>query len=178
VVTFILAGLLTIDTLWGALLPAVLYLGIHLVEGETITPMLLARRFTLNPVLVILSFCAAICGEHVRPSLTAKLLLSAARTISCDVPKRSAVLKVRQRNTNRAYKSKLSYVSCACRRCDRFFLWRKVAAVSKVQEIDPKILPALSMLIDSASVCLRALQTAPLCKNQSVGRHRRAVSWL
>jgi predicted PurR-regulated permease PerM len=55
VVTFILAGLLTIDSLWGALLPAVLYLGIHLIEGETITPMLLARRFTLNPVLVILS---------------------------------------------------------------------------------------------------------------------------
>jgi predicted PurR-regulated permease PerM len=26
-----------------------------LVEGETITPLLLARRFTLNPVLVILS---------------------------------------------------------------------------------------------------------------------------
>jgi predicted PurR-regulated permease PerM len=55
VVTFVLAGLLTSDTLWGALLPAGLYLLIHLLEGETITPMLLARRFTLNPVLVILS---------------------------------------------------------------------------------------------------------------------------
>jgi predicted PurR-regulated permease PerM len=54
-VTFTLAGLLTVDTLWGALLPAALYLVIHLVEGETITPMLLARRFTLNPVLVILA---------------------------------------------------------------------------------------------------------------------------
>lgn len=52
---FLLAGLLTIDTLWQALLPAGLYLGIHLIEGETVTPMLLARRFTLNPVLVILS---------------------------------------------------------------------------------------------------------------------------
>ena len=39
----------------GALLPPVLYFGIHLVEGETLTPMLLARRFTLNPVLIILS---------------------------------------------------------------------------------------------------------------------------
>ena len=55
VVIFLLAGLLTIDTLWQALLPAGLYLGIHLIEGETITPMLLARRFTLNPVLVIIS---------------------------------------------------------------------------------------------------------------------------
>ena len=55
VVIFLLAGLLTIDTLWLALLPAGLYFGIHLIEGETLTPMLLARRFTLNPVLVIIS---------------------------------------------------------------------------------------------------------------------------
>jgi predicted PurR-regulated permease PerM len=55
VVIFLLVGLLTSDTLWFALLPAGLYLGIHLVEGEALTPMLLARRFTLNPVLVILS---------------------------------------------------------------------------------------------------------------------------
>jgi predicted PurR-regulated permease PerM len=55
VVIFLLAGLLTIDTLWQAFLPAGLYLGIHLMEGETITPMLLARRFTLNPVIVIIS---------------------------------------------------------------------------------------------------------------------------
>ena len=52
---FFLAGLLTHDTLWQALLPAGLYLGILLIEGETITPILLARRFTLNPVLVIIS---------------------------------------------------------------------------------------------------------------------------
>jgi predicted PurR-regulated permease PerM len=52
---FLLAGLLTIETLWLALLPAALYLGFHLIEGETVTPMLLARRFTLNPVLVIIS---------------------------------------------------------------------------------------------------------------------------
>jgi hypothetical protein len=47
--------LVDLDTLWQALLPAGLYLGLHLIEGETITPMLLARRFTLNPVLVIIS---------------------------------------------------------------------------------------------------------------------------
>jgi predicted PurR-regulated permease PerM len=55
VMIFLLAGMLTFDTLWLALLPAGLYLGIHLIEGETVTPMLLARRFTLNPVLVIIS---------------------------------------------------------------------------------------------------------------------------
>ena len=55
VVMFTLAGLLTAKTLWPALLPAGLYLLIHLAEGETITPMLLARRFTLNPLLVIVA---------------------------------------------------------------------------------------------------------------------------
>jgi predicted PurR-regulated permease PerM len=55
VVVFLLAGLLSIDLLWLAFLPAGLYLLIHLVEGETVTPMLLARRFTINSVLVILS---------------------------------------------------------------------------------------------------------------------------
>jgi predicted PurR-regulated permease PerM len=55
VVVFLFAGLLSIDTLWQALLPAALYLAVHIAEGETITPLLLARRFTLNPVLVIFS---------------------------------------------------------------------------------------------------------------------------
>jgi predicted PurR-regulated permease PerM len=41
---------------WQALLPAALYIAIHVIGGETATPMLLARRFTLNPVLVIFSF--------------------------------------------------------------------------------------------------------------------------
>jgi len=52
---FLLAGMLSFDSLWWALLPPALYFGIHLLEGEALTPMLLARRFTLNPVLVILS---------------------------------------------------------------------------------------------------------------------------
>jgi predicted PurR-regulated permease PerM len=55
VVLLLLAGLLTIDRLPLAFLPAGLYLGIHVLEGETITPMLLARRFTINPVLVIIA---------------------------------------------------------------------------------------------------------------------------
>jgi predicted PurR-regulated permease PerM len=55
VVVFLLAGLLSIDSLWAAFLPAGFYLLIHLIEGETVTPMLLARRFTINPVLVIIS---------------------------------------------------------------------------------------------------------------------------
>ncbi len=55
VLIFLLAGALVAQTVWLMFLPAGLYLGIHLIEGETVTPMLLARRFTLNPVLVIVS---------------------------------------------------------------------------------------------------------------------------
>ena len=46
---------MSFESLWWALLPPALYFGIHLAEGETLIPTLLARRFTLNPVLVILS---------------------------------------------------------------------------------------------------------------------------
>jgi predicted PurR-regulated permease PerM len=53
VVLFFVVGLLGFDTLWHALLPPAAYLTIHVIEGETVTPMLLAKRFTLNPVLVM-----------------------------------------------------------------------------------------------------------------------------
>lgn len=52
---FLLAGLLLNQPVATAVLPAALYLGVHTLESSFITPMLLARRFTLNPVLVILS---------------------------------------------------------------------------------------------------------------------------
>jgi predicted PurR-regulated permease PerM len=51
----ILTGFMQFDALSLALLPAGLYLLIHLLEGELVTPALLARRFTLNPVAVIIS---------------------------------------------------------------------------------------------------------------------------
>jgi len=50
-----LAGLISFDTIWLGLLPAGIYLLIHFVEGEAITPALLARQLTLNPVVVIIS---------------------------------------------------------------------------------------------------------------------------
>jgi predicted PurR-regulated permease PerM len=55
IAVFLLAGLLTFDATGQAVLPAAIYLIIHLVEGEAVTPMLLARRFILNPVLVIVA---------------------------------------------------------------------------------------------------------------------------
>ncbi|MEZ0226029.1 MAG: AI-2E family transporter [Alphaproteobacteria bacterium] len=52
---FLLVGLVEIDSLPGALLPTALYLTFHATEANVVTPLLLAKRFTLNPVLVILA---------------------------------------------------------------------------------------------------------------------------
>jgi predicted PurR-regulated permease PerM len=89
--TFTLAGLLSISTLWGALLPAGLYLAIHLVEGETITPMLLARRFTLNPVLVILALIFWYWMWGVPGAILAVPMLAIAKII-CDRIQKLAAL--------------------------------------------------------------------------------------
>jgi predicted PurR-regulated permease PerM len=78
-----LAGLVTFDTIWQALLPAAAYMVIHIVEGETITPMLLARRFTLNPVLVIISIVFWYWMWGVAGALLAVPLLATLKII-CD----------------------------------------------------------------------------------------------
>jgi predicted PurR-regulated permease PerM len=52
---FLVAGILALEWPFFAFLPALLYTLIHVAEGEVITPMLLAKRFTLNPVIVIVS---------------------------------------------------------------------------------------------------------------------------
>jgi predicted PurR-regulated permease PerM len=55
IVLFLAVGFISKGPAWAALLPAALYFGIHVMEGEIITPMVLANRFTINPVAVILS---------------------------------------------------------------------------------------------------------------------------
>ena len=52
---FFFVGLLDADHTWLAFLPTIFYLAVHLLEGTLITPLLLAKRFILNPVLVVTS---------------------------------------------------------------------------------------------------------------------------
>jgi predicted PurR-regulated permease PerM len=80
---FLVAGIVTLEWPWGALLPAGLYLLIHIAEGETITPLLLASRFKLNPVLVIVSlfFWHAVWGI---PGALLAVPLLAMFKILCD----------------------------------------------------------------------------------------------
>ena len=55
VMLFATAGIISLGIAWFSLLPAGLYFLVHVLEGEIFTPMLLARRFTINPVAVILA---------------------------------------------------------------------------------------------------------------------------
>jgi predicted PurR-regulated permease PerM len=50
-----LVGLLSFNSLWMALLPAALYLIIHTIVTEFLQPIVVARRFTVNPALVVLA---------------------------------------------------------------------------------------------------------------------------
>ncbi|PKB14761.1 putative PurR-regulated permease PerM [Novosphingobium kunmingense] len=48
-----LFGLGNADTVFEGLVPALLYLGLHAVEANLVTPAVLGRRFTLNPVMIL-----------------------------------------------------------------------------------------------------------------------------
>jgi predicted PurR-regulated permease PerM len=77
-----LAGVLTFDTLWQALMPAASYLAIHLTEGS-VTPLLLSRRLELNPVLVIVSLVFWYWMWGIPGALLAVPLLASFKII-CD----------------------------------------------------------------------------------------------
>ena len=51
----LLMGFMTFDGLWPGLLPAALYLGLHTVEGQFITPILLGQRMAISPLVLILA---------------------------------------------------------------------------------------------------------------------------
>jgi predicted PurR-regulated permease PerM len=79
----VLVGLMSFDSTWHALLPALAYLVIHVVEGEGLTPMIVARRFTLNPVLIVLSLIFWLWMWGIAGGLLAVPLLAIFKMI-CD----------------------------------------------------------------------------------------------
>jgi predicted PurR-regulated permease PerM len=59
-----LGGLMAFADPWYAFLPALCFIGIHLVEANLITPFFVGRRLTINPLLILvaLSFWAWVWG--------------------------------------------------------------------------------------------------------------------
>jgi len=91
VVIFLMAGLLSVDTLWQALLPGALYFGVHLFEGQSLTPMLLAKRFTLNPLLVVLALIFWFWMWGVIGAILAVPMLAVTKIVCDRVPPLAAI---------------------------------------------------------------------------------------
>lgn len=50
-----IGGLMTFDSVGLALLPAMIQIGLHTIEANIITPLVLGRRLTINPMLILIS---------------------------------------------------------------------------------------------------------------------------
>ena len=59
-----LGGLMTFADPWAALLPPAIFIGLHLIEANVLTPLIVGRRLTINPLLILvsLSFWAWVWG--------------------------------------------------------------------------------------------------------------------
>ncbi|MGI8931556.1 MAG: AI-2E family transporter [Sphingomicrobium sp.] len=74
-------GLMTFADPWAALLPPSIFIALHLIEANVITPMVVGKRLTINPlaILIALSFWAWVWGTT--GALLAVPLLIIAKTI-------------------------------------------------------------------------------------------------
>ena len=64
VVLLALGGLMTFADPWTAALPPLIFVGLHLVEANVVTPTIVGRRLTINPLLILvaLSFWGWVWG--------------------------------------------------------------------------------------------------------------------
>jgi predicted PurR-regulated permease PerM len=54
-IIMLLMGFVSYDEPWQSVLPAVIYLGLHTLEGQIVTPIVLGRRMALSPLVLILA---------------------------------------------------------------------------------------------------------------------------
>ncbi len=55
VAVLLIGGFISFDAVWRAVLPALIYFGLHAIESNLVTPMILGRRLTLNPLVIFIS---------------------------------------------------------------------------------------------------------------------------
>jgi predicted PurR-regulated permease PerM len=83
IVIFFVVGLIATDNPSLAFVPAISYLLFHVLESTFLTPMLLAKRFTLNPVLIICSLIFWYWMWGIAGAIIAMPMLAILK-ISCD----------------------------------------------------------------------------------------------
>lgn len=90
-------GLLSFDTLGQSFLPPIWYLLLHLLEANLITPVLLGRRFTLNPVVIFVSLIFWMWLWGVPGALLSVPILVSVKVICDRVPVLSPVSELLSR---------------------------------------------------------------------------------
>jgi predicted PurR-regulated permease PerM len=90
-------GLLTFDTLGRGLLPPLWYLLLHTLEANLVTPVLLGRRFTLNPVVIFVSLIFWTWLWGVPGALLSVPILVTIKVICDRVPAMSSVSELLSR---------------------------------------------------------------------------------
>ncbi|MEY2409453.1 MAG: hypothetical protein QOF48_2123 [Verrucomicrobiota bacterium] len=84
-------GLLSFETLWKGLLPPAWYLLLHLLEANLITPVVLGRRLTLNPVIIFVSLIFWTWLWGVPGALLSVPILVSIKVVCDRVPSLSSV---------------------------------------------------------------------------------------
>jgi predicted PurR-regulated permease PerM len=84
-------GVLTFDTIAQGLLPAAWYLALHTLESNLVTPLLLGRRFTLNPVAIFVSLMFWLWVWGIPGALLAVPILVSIKAVCDGIPKASAI---------------------------------------------------------------------------------------
>jgi predicted PurR-regulated permease PerM len=76
-----IGGLMTFPDVWSALLPPAIFISLHVVEANAVTPMIVGRRIEVSPLLILvsLSFWAWVWGTT--GALLAVPLLIIMRTV-------------------------------------------------------------------------------------------------
>jgi predicted PurR-regulated permease PerM len=97
IILLAVVGLLTFDSLWQAVLPPAWYLVMHLLESNLVTPVLLGRRFTLNPVVIFVSLIFWTWLWGVPGALLSVPLLVSIKVVCDRVPAMSPVSELLDR---------------------------------------------------------------------------------
>jgi predicted PurR-regulated permease PerM len=92
-----IVGLLTFDTVSQGLLPPALYLLLHLLEANLVTPVLLGQRFTLNPVVIFVSLIFWMWLWGVPGALLSVPILVSIKVVCDHFPAMSPVSKLLSR---------------------------------------------------------------------------------
>ena len=91
IVVVMLAGLSGFDRVLFGLLPALAYFGLHLIEANLVTPSILGRRFTLNPVVIFLALIFFLWLWGVVGALVAVPILTTLKALAERLPALSAL---------------------------------------------------------------------------------------